>query len=296
MRRVLITGGSGWIGSTLHEAFNDFECLVTYHTHELPNGSGRRLDLCDHQEIDRLLDVFHPEVILHCAALTSAGQCERQPDLAWSVNAAATGVLAESAKRLGAVLIYMSTDLVFDGAGTMWTERDAPRPISLYGRTKLAGEEAVRNAGGVHVILRLALCYGRGRYRSQGFTEYMIGQLASGQPVTVFTDQYRTPLFSRDIPGVVRSLLERGARGTFHVAGDERLSRHEFALALCDVFELDRHLLRPVSFKTLPGAASRPADCSLHNGALRALGCEFTSLRQGLSMLRREFEHDDPLR
>ena len=254
---VLLTGRNGQVGSELGTILQP--AVAT-------DRAG--LDLADPDAIRRLVREHKPDMIVNAAAYTAVDKAEEEPELAWRVNAVAPGVLAEEAKRLGALLVHFSTDYIFDGAKqSPYVEDDAPHPLGVYGRTKLEGEARIRACGCRHLIVRTAWVYGRGA----NFVRAILRQADKGAPLRVVDDQFGAPTWARDIAEVSARLAGKGAEGTFHVSAAGRASWYEVALEILRLTQR-RVEVRAVSTAQYGARAPRPRYSVLDNGKLRANG------------------------
>jgi dTDP-4-dehydrorhamnose reductase len=182
------------------------------------------LDLDRPDSVRQAVAAWRPDVVLHAAAMASMGACEADPAAAWRRNAEATSALAGS----GARTVFVSTDLVFDGRSAPYAADREPGPVSAYGRSKVGGEAAVRAAGGL--VVRVPLLFGPSFDGRRGATDMLRVARAEGRTLSLFTDEFRTPIHASDAARRLADLaLAPAVRGTVHVAGPERLSRYEFA-------------------------------------------------------------------
>ena len=255
--KILLTGRSGQVGSELQAILHPV--VATDHA---------TLDLADADAIRRAVSGAKPSVIVNAAAYTAVDKAESEPDLAMRINAAAPGVLAEEAKRAGALLVHFSTDYIFDGTKrSPYLETDPPNPLGVYGRTKLEGEARLRASGCRHLILRTAWVYGRG----SNFVRAILRQAEKGAALRVVNDKVGAPTWARDIARVTADLLAKGAEGTFHVSAAGAASWYEVALEILRV--AGRAIeVTPVSTAEYGAKAPRPAYSVLDNGKLRASG------------------------
>lgn len=267
--KVLLTGGSGQLGHYVAAAApTGVELVALAGTCPLPVGvRGRSLDLADLPALRRQLDRDRPDVIIHAAALTNPEACEADPARARQINAVATGALAEWAPAGGARLAYLSTDLVFGGSAPPggYPPTAIPQPRLVYGQTKAEGEELVRAASPAFLIVRCALAYSWGPPGHLSFAQALVDRLRRGEPVRLFTDQYRSPIHAADAAAGLWALVTARAGGTWHLAGPERISRHGFGAELARQLGGDcARWLTPITMRDLPGFLTRPADCSLN--------------------------------
>ncbi len=218
------------------------------------------LDVTDAEEVRRLFQDFTPTVVVNCAAMTNVDACEKERDLCWKVNADAVQTLARSCHTHGARLVHVSTDFIFDGLDGPYREHDRPNPLSFYGRSKLAAENAVREAAlDKWAIARTVLVYGAGRELGRSnFVLWVINKLSAGERINVVTDQWRSPTYAPDLAAGVERIVRFGKTGIYHLSGAELLSIHEFAHVVAEVFDLDAGLIDPVETITLKAPAPRP--------------------------------------
>jgi dTDP-4-dehydrorhamnose reductase len=248
-----------------------------------------RVELTDAAATERALEQVEPEVIVNAAALTDVDVCARFPERAHAVNAEVPATLARVARRLGAHLVHLSTDYVFDGKAGPYDEEAAPAPLGAYGQSKLRGEEAVRALAGSHAIARTAIVYGWPAPSRPNFGTFVLGELLAKRPVRLFEDQWITPSAVSSVARMLAELVETKRTGTWNVCGAQTVSRVEFGRALCEVFCLDASLLTPVPMKSM-GLAERPARAGLiAEKARRALVERPMALRPSLEAFRDEW-------
>jgi dTDP-4-dehydrorhamnose reductase len=252
---ILITGARGMLG-------RDLGSLLT---HQEPGLSlialgHSELDITREEDVRKAVACSHPAAIINCAAATDVDGCERQPDLAFSVNALGPELLARAAAARRALLVHVSTDFVFDGSkGSPYAEEDPPHPLNVYGESKLAGEEAVRRFAGEHLIVRTAWLYGRvPAGRAQGnFVHTILGLAESGKELRVVTDQRGSPTWTVPLAGAIVALMRAGARGTYHAAGRGECSRYEWAAEILRLAGRKVSLV-PATTAEFPRPARRP--------------------------------------
>jgi dTDP-4-dehydrorhamnose reductase len=252
-------------------------------------------DLADPAAIRRVIADAAPDVIVNAAAYTAVDKAETETALATRINADAPGVMATEAARRGALLVHYSTDYVFAGTqATPYTEDDPTGPLGAYGRTKLAGEEAVRAAGGNHLIFRLCWVYGN---RGANFLLTMQRLARERDEVRVVADQHGCPTWSRMIAEATAHALRclhtredaRAVTGTYHLCASGRTTWHEFARAIIDAVPADRRRCREVHAITTaeyPTPARRPAYSVLDTTKLeRVFGLRLPDWRESLGQV-----------
>lgn len=257
--RLLITGASGLLGLNMA-----LRCAAAQQVTGVARGrlvgvpfDYRQADLTDFTALPALLDDVQPDAVIHCAALADVDACEKQPDLAQRVNADLPGELARLCAARGVRLVHLSTDAVFDGTKAgFYSEEDAPNPLSVYARSKLAGERAVLEALPEAIVARVNF-FGWSASGRRSLAEFFFRNLQAGQRVRGFTDVHFCPLFVGDLSDLLLSMLDKGLRGLYHVVGSQALSKYDFGVALAQQFGFDPGLIEPVSVERAGLAARR---------------------------------------
>lgn len=254
--RVLITGAGGQLGLDLLDVFEDAVGL----THD-------DLDVSHEPSVRQAVEDVGPDLVVNAAASTDVDGCEADPDRAHAVNALGPWWLARACRDTGAALVQVSTDYVFDGAapegptGRGYVETDVARPLSVYGRSKLAGEHLVRDTLAAHYIVRTAWLFGA---RGDNFVRTMLRLGREHGAVRVVDDQVGSPTSTRDLAFAIRELAVSGRFGTYHRANAGRCSRLEQAAAVFELAGLTVDL-QPARSADLDRPARRPAFSVLDN-------------------------------
>jgi dTDP-4-dehydrorhamnose reductase len=290
---LLITGASGLLGWNLcrHFQAQGRQVVGTYRRNHsnIPGIGLMPLDLEDEVSVERVARGADWETVIHSAAMTHPDQCEQNPRQAAEINVEGTRRLLERGRLPApARFIYISTDLVFDGTKGNYREEDMTNPPNAYARTKREAEGAVLEKPG-SIVVRPALMYGQASPFSGGFLAWMAGRFQKGEPVPLFSDQFRTPVWVDDLARALQLLIERQPRHRlYHLGGKERVSRVDLGEAYAEVFRVDRRLISPVSFDQA-GFVARGKDCSLDSSRFsEEMGFRFSSVREGLLQLRQE--------
>jgi dTDP-4-dehydrorhamnose reductase len=250
---------------------------------------------------------LRPDWIVDTGALHHVDYCEAHPEAAFRTNRDGTAALARAAQRRGIGYLFVSTDYVFDGGTSRpYLETDPARPVNVYGRSKLAGEEAVRSAGGRTIIVRPSVVYSwippaerteSASQKSVNFGTWAIDQMAAGKDLRIVDDQMASPTWNEDLARAILALIDREARGTFHATGSTATSRYAFTVALADALGFSSARIRPVSTATLGQAAERPRNSSLDSGRLRATtGFAMPSLHASLVEFSRRYRSPESAR
>ncbi len=264
-RRVLITGASGQLGAYLLRHFSTADVdVVAWSGTTRGTLFGQELapvDLCAPDDIAKAFAEAAPETVVHSGAMSAIGHAYQEPQRAEATNTQATEQLAGLCERNGARLVYVSTDLVFDGERGNYSEDDEARPLSHYGRTKLAAEPAVR-ATPRGLVVRVSLLYGPALIARPTFFDQQLEALRAGREFRLFDDEWRTPL---DLETAARSLAHAATSdvtGLLHLGGLERLSRWELGERIAKLAGLDQAALVTSSRLDVPSAEPRPRDTS----------------------------------
>ena len=285
-----VTGASGLLGANLvlHLRQLGQNVIALYHKHRFiaPKVESLQADLTDRQLVNGLLQRFRPNWVIHCAAITNVDWCEEHPAAAYRVNVEASCNLAAAAARIGAGMVYISTDSVFDGRIGDYSEKNRPSPINVYAKSKLAGEKAVQEQLPSCLIVRTNI-YGWNMQEKQSLAEWMISQLELGRFVPAFYDVIFTPVLVNDLSKILFEMITRRLMGLYHVGSSQAYSKYEFALEVADVFDLNKELIKPISIDDSALQALRPKNTSLKTDKVaQVLRIPMPTVRSGLQHLK----------
>lgn len=288
MKTILITGGEGFIGSYLLNYFkNHYKVIGTVIEKEKESQLLKKMDITDKNEVFKLIKRIRPEIIIHTAGIKDVKFCENNIKTAKLVNEEGTSNVAEAAAETGSFLIYLSTDYVFDGKKGNYTEKNKPKPITVYGRTKLGGEVAIKEK-----CKSYAICRSSGVYAKAGknIATFILGELQNKRKQNYFTDVFNSPTYIESLANMLSKIAKLKKTGIYHLAGSERISRYEMALKTAEVFGLDKRLIIPIEL----GDNKRkemflPKDVSLNvTASEKALNKKFMNVKQGLNAIKRD--------
>ena len=259
--RIMITGGCGMLGRTLQRKLVRHELAVA----DLPE-----VDITDGLAVEQSFMEFRPDVVIHCAAMTQVDACEADSDKAFCVNALGSAYVARAAAHCGSRVIAISTDYVFDGAlGRPYHEFDLPAPRTIYGASKLAGEEAIRSHCPDHTILRIAWLYGED---GPSFLHTMLKLGAqAGEPLKVVDDQVGNPTSTDAVAELVVRLLDTPIPGVVHGSCEGETTWFGFAREVFTCAGFRRGLV-PCTTDDCPRPAPRPANSRLEKRVMRLAG------------------------
>lgn len=261
--RVVVTGASGQLGRAVVRAFADdqHEQVVAL--------DHRALDVADPDAVGAAFRTFVPDAVVNCAAATNVDGCEEDEERAWAVNAAGAMHVARAATRVGAFCVHISTDYVFDGTlDRPYTEFDATNPVSVYGRTKDAGEQLIRRHADAHAIVRAAWLHG---FDGGNFVKTMLRLGRERPEVAVVDDQVGTPTFAFDLAPLLVMVVRLRLRGTFHAAGTGSCSWYELCQEAYRLAGIDTPI-KPIDTATFGARAARPANSRLEGRHARMAG------------------------
>ena len=260
--KILITGSTGQLSSALQGTLaGEGKVLALGH---------RLMDLAEPAQVRQQVRLLRPDLIINAAAYTAVDQAERERDRAFAINATAPGVLAEEAAALGAPLIHYSTDYVFDGRKSgPYTEDDRPAPLSVYGASKLAGEQAIQAVGGEHLILRTSWVYS---LQGRNFLLTMQRLLQERDALSVVSDEIGAPTWAGTLAAVTADLVRNWRNGNgwpgglYHLTAPGETSWYGFACAIAEHLQRQGRLrarITPIATADYPTAAQRPLNSSL---------------------------------
>jgi dTDP-4-dehydrorhamnose reductase len=262
--KFLVTGSTGLVGSQLVKDLTKQNHTVysCYHDVIPKYGITTKLDLTNPDDIKKTINEISPNVIIHLAAMTGVDLCEIEQDLAMTINAEATKILAEQAAKNDCFFVYVSTDYIFDGKNGMKKENDSPNPLGFYGKSKLAGENSLNNLASSWCIARTSTPFGV-HSTKKSFPLWVKENLESKKEISVLTDQYTSPTYVPNLSQMLIEVATKQITGIIHLAGASRISRFSLAEMVANRLNLDKTLLKPTTIPQMNWKAQRPKDSSL---------------------------------
>lgn len=271
-KRLLVTGGSGFLGSHILNAFKGkYDITAIYNSHkpqEIEGVSYLKIDLIEKRAIEELLPLSF-DYIIHTAALTNVDTCESQPDLAKKLNVEMTQNIIELAKNSEAFLVNISTDQLFDGSEKFLDESAKVNPINNYGLTKAEAEDAISKSSLKWANLRTNF-YGTSRL-GNSFLDWVIKSANTDAKIFLYENVFYTPISVEDLIRVINIVLKGRIEGTINVVGNERLSKLDFAKQVFSIIKPDYKNYTPSLYEKSEGKALRPLEMSLCNEKLLKL-------------------------
>ena len=286
MKRILLTGKRGQVGWELQRTLATVGEVIALDSSEL--------DLSDSAAVRQTIQHIKPAIIVNPAAYTAVDQAETEPELARAINAVAPGVMAEEAKKLDALLVHFSTDYVFDGRKIgAYAEQDATNPLSVYGRTKLAGEQAIQAVGGKHLIFRTSWVYGA---RGKNFMLTMLRLAKARSELCIVDDQFGAPTWCRSLAEITAQVLAQANHfnpvpsGIYHLSAAGQCSWFDFTAEILRMVETQPlPKLIPIPASDYPTPATRPQNSVLSNEKIiQTFGLKMPDWRHSLQLCLQE--------
>ena len=279
LKKILITGVSGYIAPYLCKALllnGSSNVTGVYNSHK-PDISGvdlRKCDLIDLGELTKLFDEVKPEFVYHLASVTPTRITTQKDDYISHFNGGVTGKIAKLCKSTGALMIYTSTDLVYKAGVNLREDVSPLEPLTIYAKTKLEDEVAVRESGVKHVILRTSLVYGFTISSYTSFFDVAYETLSDGKELRAFTDQFRNAIYVEDAAAILAALPAKYKHDEIiNFCGREYLSRYDMCIGMCEAFGFDKRLVVPASCDEFTGYPM-VKDLGLNRGKLDGYGLE----------------------
>ena len=271
MTKIMLTGASGLLGLNLALAVDGKKHQILGVANTIPmrwvDFKSIQAELTEDGVIDRLLDEYAPDVVLHCAAMANVDDCEARPELAEEVNARLPGRIAAATAARNIKMVQISTDAVFDGKKGNYLEIDTPNPLSVYARTKLEGELAAL-AGNPRTLVTRVNFYGWSVTGKRSLAEWFINNLSTGQTVKGFTDILFCPMMILDLVDTLMEAIELDLNGLYHTVGPQAMSKFDFGRAIAAKFGFDPELVQPASVLDGELKAARSPNLTLNTTKL----------------------------
>ena len=290
---IIVTGGSGMVGSSflMYLSNNKKYDLVNIYNLNKINfdfSSNVKVDITNRKEV-LFLKKLHPEIIIHCAALTKISLCETHRKLAHKVNVIGTKNIVELSKITNAKLIYLSTDAVFDGKKGNYMEQEKPNPLTIYGKTKFEGENICLDELADAIVIRTNIFGINNIEREPNFTESILCHLKNNLNYNAFIDARFSPIYVYKLIKIIEDLEKSNADGIYHVSSNDFLTKYEFAKILAEIFNYDGNLIQPISVKSISKNIKYPKDLTLNNDKVsRFLKIKIPSVKEMMI----EFKND----
>jgi dTDP-4-dehydrorhamnose reductase len=282
MKKLLITGISGFLGWNICQLAQEWEVYGTYLSHSLniPGINTLKVNLTNFPEIKQIFHEIHPAAVIHTAAQSQPNFCQTHPE-SYAINVEASSNIAGLCADYNIKCAFTSTDLVFDGLNAPYSETDAVCPVNLYGEQKVMAETAMLERYPMTAVCRMPLMFGMATPTATSFMQPFMQTLKEGKELKLFTDEFRTPVSGQTAAKGLLLALEK-VNGIIHLGGKERISRYDLGKLLVEVFQLPSTNLKACRQQDVKMAAPRPSDVSLDSSKAFALGYQPLSLKEEL--------------
>lgn len=290
-QKIIGTGLSGLVGSRVVELLSP-----EYEFEDISRKTGT--DISDAAAVLKRLQNSDAQIVIHMAAKADVDGCEAEKDLgkqseAWKINVVGTGNVIAACEATGKKLLYISTDFVFSGEDTPeggYTEEDTPRPVNFYAQTKYEAELRVQQSKSPWLIVRIAYPY-RAQFEKNDFFRAMKNRLTQGLEIKAITDHIYCPTFIDDVARSIDALVKADAEGIYHATGSQKLSPHDAALLIAEIFDLDKSLIGTTTrSEYFAGKAERPFDLSMNNAKIEQLGITLLGFQEGLQIIKEQIQ------
>lgn len=272
MKKLLVTGISGFLGwNVAHFQQKDWQIVGTYRTHqpETPEHIAcHSIDLTDSKATSDLIEKIQPDAVLHLAANSSTGFCQKHPEQTFGINVEVPHFLAKICQKGDIPLVFTSSEQVFNGLKDSYTETDLLNPRNTYGSQKAEAERLVLQANPDACVVRVSVMYGEHGRAAYCFSTDWLNKWKNDEPVTVFTDEIRSFLNGEEAAAGLFLLLNKKAKGIYHLGGKEALSRYEFALRLRKEFGYPNGIILKKLQREVDVYGRRPPRLVLENGKI----------------------------
>ena len=264
MQTVLLTGVNGFAGHYLAEQLvkKDFQVIGTgkgaCRLSVTKNFIYEPLDFTNEEDVERIFHEYHPSIVIHSGAMTKPDECEQDKETAYLVNVTGTTHLLKNAARCESHFIYVSTDFIFRGDKEIYTEEDEGNPVNYYGETKLLAEAEVKRYHFEWSVVRTSLVYGNPKAGRQNILTNVAAALRNSQVLNMYHDQKRKPTYVENLAEGIVAIAEKKAVGIYHLSGEDLFTPYEMAVAVAGYLNLDKSLIRRVTFETFKQPALRP--------------------------------------
>jgi len=306
-KKMLIFGSSGLAGSKLAEqAKNEYSVYGTYNkrTPNIENITNYKLELSDTENLQKLIEEIKPDVIVNATALHNVDYCEENKDESFFINSDVLQKIIDTSQQFHSKIIHISTDYVFDGNSTTpYKEDDVASPVSVYGESKLKGEEIILSHN--HTVVRPSVVYGwtslelEGIVSSSGkpvnFAMWVLDKLHKKEPLTIVTDQFATATLADSLASSILKIISSEKSGLYHISGLSCESRYDFSKKLAKVFGYDQTKISSTDSSQFKQKAKRPSySCLDCTKAIKEFDLKLYTSEEALEIMKKQVEIDAP--
>lgn len=286
--KIAVSGAGGFLGWNICrvgiEQGHDITGIIHHNGISLDGCITEQCDLTNPDATEMVIERIRPDLFIHCAAASDPNFCQQNQELAEKINVQSPSYIAHLCARKNIAFSFTSTDLVFDGTAAPYDENATLNPLSIYGKQKAAAEQAILRENGSALICRMPLMFGAVPQGVKRFLQQWIDQLLNGNKLSLFTDEFRTPVSAAD---AARGLLmfTGNVHGILHLGGKESISRYDFGLILAEHLGVSPDLIAGCKQNDIKMAAPRPADVSLNSAKAFSMGFSPGTIRSELQKI-----------
>ena len=260
MTTILITGASGQLGMSLKKIFNSKYEIISTTRNNTSGGSSIYLDVTNPMLFKEVVEMTNPDLVVNLAAMTSVDLCEKNPELAYSIN---IGGMDNLVNAFRGPIIHVSTDYVFDGESGPYKEEDTTNPLNVYGRSKLESEKLLLDQSEDSLVIRSNVLYDYSSKSRASFLNWVVDSLNQEKEISVVEDQWNNPTWTGSLAVVIDRAIDTQVTGLVHWGDGDLVSRFDFANKIADVFNLKKSLIKPILTSELNQTAKRPLKSGL---------------------------------
>jgi len=260
MTTILITGASGQLGMSLKRIFNSKYEIISTTGNNNPTGSSMHLDVTNPMLFKEVMETTNPDLVINLAALTNVFLCEKNPELAYSINIGGMDNLVNAFKG---PIIHVSTDYVFDGEDGPYKEEDTTNPLNVYGLSKLESEKLLLDHSENSLVIRSNVLYDYSSKSEASFLNWVVDSLTQEKEINIVEDQWNNPTWTGSLAVVIDRAIDTQLTGLVHWGDGDLVSRFDFANKIADVFNLKKSLIKPILTSELNQTAKRPLKSGL---------------------------------
>lgn len=286
MKKLLITGASGFLGWNLCQlASKNWQVYGTYYSHavEIDGIHLSKINLTNFQELKHLFQEIKPDAVIHTAAASQPNFCQTHPQESQEINVTVSGNIAGFCADAEIPCVLTSTDLVFNGLNAPYKEIDPVSPVSIYGEQKVRAENEMLSRYPQTAVCRMPLMFGDGGLVAQSFIQPMLQKLKAGKELSLFVDEFRTPVSGKTAAMGLLFAIANNFQGIIHLGGKERISRYDFFRLLLEELDMKSAKIKPCLQKDVQMSAPRPADVSLDSSKAFNLGYNPPFLKEAIA-------------
>ncbi|WP_107670909.1 NAD(P)-dependent oxidoreductase [Cyanothece sp. BG0011] len=288
-KKLLITGASGFLGYNVCQYTKaNWQVYGTYYRNKTNIDKVKyvKVDVTNIKELQTVFNEIKPDAVIHLAAASKPNYCQNNPEDAYKINVTASVNIAQLCANLNIPCVFTSTDLVFNGSKSPYKETDPVSPISYYGEQKVKAEEKMLAIYPKIVICRMPLMFGLPSPHGASFIQFFLDTFRQGKELSLFTDEYRTPVSGLTAAKGLLLALEKAEGEILHLGGKERISRYKFGHLMAEIFAFSPELITPCLQQDVPMSAPRSPDTALDSSKAFKLGYQPLSLREELKQLK----------